>query len=105
MTWDFFLFQRIDIKLQINTKLNGLGLVEVLKKLSNTLKKGEPWNNSTIFEGPVHDMWPFTKSEINRNQPFFISWNFHMVFGEQIATSYQIQGAEEKLLNVLNIQG
>ena len=52
MTWDFFLFQRRDIKLQIDTKVNELGIVEVLKKLSNTLKKVEPWNNSTIFEGP-----------------------------------------------------
>ena len=39
MTWDFFLFQRRDIKLQIDTKVNVLGIVEVLKKLSNTLKK------------------------------------------------------------------
>ena len=33
MTWDFFLFQRRDIKLQIDTKVNVLGIVEVLKKL------------------------------------------------------------------------
>ena len=26
--------------------------------MSNTWEKGEPWNNSTIFEGPVHDMRP-----------------------------------------------
>ena len=39
MTWDFFLFQRRDIKLQIGTKVNVLGIVEVLKKLSNTLQK------------------------------------------------------------------
>ena len=39
MTWDFSLFQRRDIKLQIDTKINVLGIVEVLKKLSNTLKK------------------------------------------------------------------
>ena len=39
MTWDFFLFQRRDIKLQIDTRVNVLGIVEVLKKLSNTLKK------------------------------------------------------------------
>ena len=32
MTWDFFLFQRRDIKLQIDTKVNELGIVEVLKK-------------------------------------------------------------------------
>ena len=29
MTWDFFLFQRRDIKLQIDTKVNVLDLVEV----------------------------------------------------------------------------
>ena len=59
MTWDFFLFQRRDFKLQIDTKVNVLGIVEVRKKkLLNTLKKSEPWNNSTIFEGPVHDMRP-----------------------------------------------
>ena len=58
MTWDFFLFQRRYIKLQIDTKVNVLGIVEVLKELSNSLKNSEPWNNSTIFEGPVHDMRP-----------------------------------------------
>ena len=42
MTWDFFLFQRRDIKLQMDTKVNILGIIEVLRKLSNTLKKGEP---------------------------------------------------------------
>ena len=46
-------------KLQIDTKVNVLHIVEVLKKLSNTLKKGEPWINSTIFEGPVQDMRPY----------------------------------------------
>ena len=39
MTWAFFLFQRIDIKLQIDTKVNGLGLVEVLKKIVKHIKK------------------------------------------------------------------
>ena len=40
MTWDFFfLFQRRDIKLQIGTTVNVLGIAEVLKKLSNTLQK------------------------------------------------------------------
>ena len=39
MTWDFVLFQRRYIKQQIDTKVNVLGIVEVLKKLSNTLKK------------------------------------------------------------------
>ena len=53
-----FLFQRRDIKLQIDTKVNVLDIVEILKKLQNTFKKGEPWNNSTVFEGPVHDMRP-----------------------------------------------
>ena len=33
------LFQSRDIKLQIGTKVNVLGIVEVLKKLSNTLQK------------------------------------------------------------------
>ena len=33
MTWDFFLFQRRYIKLQIDTKVNVLGIVEVFKKL------------------------------------------------------------------------
>ena len=60
MTWDFFLFQKRDIiKLQIDTKVNVLGIEEVLKKLSNTLKTSEPWNKSTIFKGPVHDMRPY----------------------------------------------
>ena len=30
MTWDFFYFR--DIKLQIDTKVNVLGLVQILKK-------------------------------------------------------------------------
>ena len=54
----FYLFQSRDIKLQIDTKVNVLGLVEVLTKMSNTQEKGEPWNNSTIFEGPVHNIQP-----------------------------------------------
>ena len=33
MTWDFVLLQRRDIKQQIDTKVNVLGIVEVLKKL------------------------------------------------------------------------
>ena len=33
MTWDFFLFQRRYIKLQIDTKVNVLDIVEVFKKL------------------------------------------------------------------------
>ena len=57
MTWDFFLFQKIDIKLQIDTKVNVLGLVEVPKNVKHMKKKkkGEPRNSSTIFVGPVHD--------------------------------------------------
>ena len=32
---------------------------------------------------------PFYKSEIKRNRPFFFSWNFHMVFEEQMAVFYK----------------
>ena len=40
MTWDFFfLFQRRDIKLQIDTKVNALGQVEVLKNVKHMWKK------------------------------------------------------------------
>ena len=41
MTWDFFLFQRRDIKLQIeiDTKVNVLGIMEVLKNCQTHLKK------------------------------------------------------------------
>ena len=39
MTWDFFLVQRRDIKLQIDTKFNVLGLVEVLKICQTHEKK------------------------------------------------------------------
>ena len=60
MTWDFLLFQRRDVKLQIDTKVNvlELELVQILLKNVKHMKKGEPWNNSTISEGPVHDMRP-----------------------------------------------
>ena len=33
---DFFMFQRRDIKLQIDTKVNVLDLAEILKKMPNT---------------------------------------------------------------------
>ena len=39
------------MKLQIDTKVNVLGL-----EVSNTWKKVNHENNSTIFEGPVHNM-------------------------------------------------
>ena len=39
MTWDLFSFQRRDIKLQIDTKFNVLGLVEVLRKCQTHEKK------------------------------------------------------------------
>ena len=54
------LLQRRDVKLQIDTKFNVLGLAKVLKKCQTHEKKVnyELWNNSTIFEGPVHDMRP-----------------------------------------------
>ena len=45
--------------------------------MSHTWEKGEPWNNSTIFEGPVHDMRPCWKLELteivdrNVNYSFF----------------------------------
>ena len=54
------LFQRRDVKLQIDIKFNVLGLAKVLKKCQTHEKKVnyELWNNSTIFEGPVHNMRP-----------------------------------------------
>ena len=33
-------------------------LSESTSKMSNTWQKSAPWNNSTIFEGPAHDMQP-----------------------------------------------
>ena len=69
MTWDFFYFKE-EIKLQIDTKVNVIGLVEVLKKCQTHENKGEPWNNSTIFEGPVHDMRPSKSCSIYAKQHF-----------------------------------
>ena len=38
----------------------------------------------------LHVKCPLYKSEIKRKRPFFFSWNFYTVFGEQIAIFYQI---------------
>ena len=52
---------------------------------------------------------PFHKKERKKKKkktPIFFSWNFHTVFGEQIAISYQFFKVREQyyFLNVLYLQ-
>ena len=53
----------------------------------------------------LHVKCPFYK-KWNKKTPIFFSWNFHTVFGEQIAIFYQIlkPGSSKKIFNVLNLQ-
>ena len=38
----------------------------------------------------LHVKYPFYKMCNKKKTPFFFSWKFHTVFGEQIAIFYQI---------------
>ena len=56
----------------------------------------------------LHVKCPFKKKKWNKKKMpvLFFLWNFHAVFGEQIAIIYQIfkSGSSKKKLNVLNLQ-
>ena len=49
----------------------------------------------------------YKRSKIKRNRLFFFVWNFHMVFKEQIAVSYQYFCSQGSIIffNVFNLQG
>ena len=51
--------------------------------------------------------WLFYKKWIKRNWQFFSSWNFHTIFGEPMAVSYEMfkpGRSKKKELNVCNLQ-
>ena len=45
----------------------------------------------------------FTKRGIKRNQPFFISWNFYMIFWDPMTISYQIFQSGSSIFSFFNV--